>query len=195
MSAVRSRRGENATARRRERERTIPVSADVRWRTKFLQTLLETEGDVDKAANAAGIAPIIAYQAARKDPDFAEDWDQIRAVVKERRSDTIEASMAARAAEGTPYRRYDRDGNLLEEAREFDTLAGVTILKAYRPKDFRDKPEPGALEGIRTVSDLFRAVAEAERARGGKMLLPEPLALEASKIEPGPIVIPKTEPN
>lgn len=170
----------------------VTLADDVRWRTKFLGVLLETEGDVGKAANAAGIPPVIAYQAKSRDADFEQDWLNIRGLVEERRSDQIEASVTERAINGSPRRKYDRDGNLVEEGTDHDTPAALGLLKAYRPLKFREKPPESAGDGIRTLSDLYRLMADVQAARALATL---PDRLEQAALGPGPIVVTAKDTN
>ena len=164
---------------------------DPSWRTKFLQTLLETEGDVTKAAAAAGIAPIVAYQAKRRDPDFELDWIEIRELVEERRADAIEASVAERAVTGSPRTRYDRDGNVVEESTDHDTPAALGLLKAYRPERFRDKPEPGNRPGgFTTLVEVFSAWAEMREKRAAALA---PALPSAPPIETAPLIVSERE--
>jgi hypothetical protein len=158
---------------------------NVLWRPKFLQTLLETGGDVQKASVSAGIHSTVAYQAKFRDPDFEQDWLNVRSQIEDSRSDLIEASVTERAIHGSPRRKFDRDGNLIEEGTDHDTPAALGLLKAYRPAKFREKPPESLGDGIRSLSDLYRALSEiqAERAlRVSLHALPEPSG-------PGPIVI------
>jgi hypothetical protein len=165
---------------------------DVRWRSKFLQTLLETEGDVQKASAAAGVPSMVAYQAKLRDPDFEQDWLNIRDLVEERRSDLIEASVTERAINGSPRRKFDRDGNLVEEGTDHDTPAALGLLKAYRPLKFREKPPESAGDGVRTLSDLYRLMADVQAARALATL---PDRLEQAVLGPGPIVVTARDTN
>ncbi len=84
------------------------------WKTKFLQSLIET-GNVSASARVAGVNRQYAYEIRRSDPEFASQWE-----------DAIEEGL---------------DG-LEEEARrraknESDTLL-IFLLKAHRPKIYRD---------------------------------------------------------
>lgn len=161
----------------------VQASTDVRWRPKFLQTLLETEGDVDRAANAAGILPAVAYEARINDGDFAQSWEEIRYAIEERRSDQIEKAFFERTVKGTPRTRYDKDGNLLEETQDFDTPAGVTLLKGYRPTKFRERVEHlGQKNEVTTVAELFRALADEQRA-AAQRLLAEKMPSQAAPAE------------
>lgn len=161
----------------------IQRSEDVRWRPKFLQTLLETEGDVDRAANAAGILPAVAYEARLNDPDFEQSWEEMRRAVEERRSDKLEKAFYDRAVEGSPRNRYDKDGNLLEESRDYDTPAGVTLLKGYRPTKFRERVEHlGQKNEVTSVAELFRALADEQRA-SAQRLMAEKMAPQTAPAE------------
>jgi hypothetical protein len=150
---------------------------DIRWRPKFLQRLLDTEGDVQKAASAAGIKPVHAYLARADDPDFELDWDNIRRVIDEIRADQIEAATAERAVTGSPYTKYGTKGDVVETGTIPDTTAAVTMLKAYRPARFQEKRDPTAGETIQSFTDMVRALGEERRARAA--LGPAPVTAEA----------------
>jgi hypothetical protein len=80
----------------------------------FIQGLVDTH-TVYRAAQIADIAPKTAYQWQKLDTDFAEAWED----ALESSTDVLETSM------------YER-------AKAHDTIAGIFLLKKYRP-EFRDK--------------------------------------------------------
>lgn len=138
---------------------------------------------MDRAANAAGILPAVAYEARINDGDFAASWEEIRYAIEERRSDQIEKAFFERTVKGTTRTRYDKDGNLLEETQDFDTPAGVTLLKGYRPTKFRERVEHlGQKNEVTTVAELFRALADEQRA-AAQRLLAEKMPSQAAPAE------------
>lgn len=153
----------------------LPIlPSDPRWRPKFLDVLLKTDGDVAAAANAAGILPVIAYQAAYKDPDFAQDWDEVRQMIREKRSDAIEESMTKAAT----------------RIEEPDTRAGKLLLQGYRPTTFRDPIKDAAKDAIRSVADLFRVMEQRDQA--ARRALP-PVTIERIDTPPSIDVVPEPE--
>lgn len=166
----------------------VSASTDVRWRPKFLQILLQTEGDVDKAANAAGILPATAYAARVDDDDFFQSWEEIRRAIEERRSDQIEKAFYERTVNGIQNNRFDKEGNLVEETKDYDTPAGVTLLKGYRPGKFRERVEHiGQKNDVTSVAELFRALADEQRAvtqriAAEKAVSPPPATQEAALV-------------
>lgn len=86
----------------------------VERKRSFIQGLIGTH-TVFRAATIAGISKKTAYLWAEADPAFAEAWQE----ALESSSDELESCM------------YER-------AKEKDTLAGIFLLKKYRP-EFRDR--------------------------------------------------------
>lgn len=80
----------------------------------FIQGLIDTH-TVFRAARIAGISKKTAYLWAEADPQFEQAWQD----ALESSSDDLETCM------------YER-------AKQKDTLAGIFLLKKYRP-EFRDK--------------------------------------------------------
>jgi hypothetical protein len=145
----------------------IPLRGDVRWRPKFLDQLLETEGNVTEAALRTGISTRIAYQVRNDDADFAQDWADVMQIIDQIRADKIEEATADRAVHGSRYSKYNAKGALIEEGTVPDTTAAVTMLKAIRPERFREKDAPPDPTGrvIQSFTDLVRALGEERRAR------------------------------
>lgn len=86
----------------------------VERKRSFIQGLIDTH-TVFRAATIAGISKKTAYLWAEADPAFNEAWVE----ALESSSDELESCM-------------------FERAKEKDTLAGIFLLKKYRP-EFRDR--------------------------------------------------------
>lgn len=95
----------------------------------FIQGLIDTH-TVFRAATIAGISKKTAYLWAEADPQFAEAWQD----ALESSSDDLETCM------------YER-------AKQKDTLAGIFLLKKYRP-EFRDKVSVD-LSGVQEQIELM----------------------------------------
>lgn len=109
---------------------------------------------------------VVAYQARADDDDFRADWDRTKGLVDEIRADAIERATADRAVNGSKYQKYTPKGDLIEEGVVPDTPAAVTMLKAYRPARFKERPtEVEGAEVLNSFTALVRAFGDAARAR------------------------------
>jgi hypothetical protein len=172
---------------RHEHERPVRLVDDPTWRTKFLESLLVFEGDVKKAATQAGIAPVIAYTARHRDPDFAQDWEDVSEVLRIKKADGIEEALYDRAVNGSKKTFYDRaTGNITAEEKVFDTPAAVVLLKGYRPDRFVEDRSKRGPSDVESIADMFRALAEERKAAARiaeaqqRKALPAPVDAEVS---------------
>jgi hypothetical protein len=166
----------------------VPLRRDIRWRPKFLQELLKTEGNVTEASQRAGITTTIAYLARKDDPDFEQDWNDVREIIDEIRADKIEEATADRAVNGSKYTKYSPKGDVIEEGTVPDTSAAVAMLKAYRPARFKERPtadDTGNL--INSFTALVKAVGDASRARAALQTSAVPPA-EGPQETPVPVI-------
>jgi hypothetical protein len=137
----------------------VQLADDVSWRTKFLEALLSSEGDAEKAASEAGVTEVVARIAKDREPDFARDWEEIAEVIRQKRADEIERAL------------YDRATGGAQRGRGFDVQAGLILLRGYRPERFAEDLRKKGPSEIQGVTDLFRAIGEYEKAHGA---LPPP---------------------
>jgi hypothetical protein len=162
-------------------------------KVRFVQALVDAAGDVDEAAEAIGFSLMRLYAARARDEAFAKRWDDAAKIAESVRADRMEHATAKRAIEGTPYKRYDKDGKLFEEGSVPDTAAAALMLKAYRPEKFRRKeveaPRGGA-DGFATFVELVRYAAERDRLAGRTdRALPESPAIEAEVVPTVPPLV------
>ena len=66
---------------------------------------------------------------------------------------------------------------MIGEERIFDTPAGITLLKGYRPEKFVEDPRRTSGNEIQSVTELVRAIAAAGH---NLAKAPEPPALPAA---------------
>ena len=161
-----------------KKEKYLSPADDITWRPKFLQSLLQFEGDVEKACTQAGVAKIFAYMARHRDPDFWQDWEDVSEVIRQKRADELEEAFHERAVKGSKKKTFDRvTGAVIGEERIFDTPAGITLLKGYRPEKFVEDPRRTSGNEIQSVTELVRAIAAAGH---NLAKAPEPPALPAA---------------
>jgi hypothetical protein len=123
---------ENAPNAPRKKARGKPPK---NWREVFLKTLAET-AVFASACKVAQVDPRTARRHRRKDPDFAERWDE----ALELALDLMELEARRRALHGTERPVY-QGGKLVGTIREYSDTLMIFLLKAYRPERFRERYE------------------------------------------------------
>jgi len=110
----------------------------------YLQ-FLEQHGQVMLAIKAADIAPVTLYRHLEDDLEFAAAQEEVMKM----RSTRIVQRLEKEAIEGHTSLHYDKDGNLIQEKRVFETPLRLAMLKrhgeGYQDKaqiDFTTKGEP-----------------------------------------------------
>lgn len=91
-------------------------------------------GDVSKACKAAGVSRTAIYEHRKNDAAFAEAWSD----VLESLCDAAEAELYRRGVKGWSEPVFYK-GNKVASIRKFDTRALELVLKANRPKKFREQ--------------------------------------------------------
>lgn len=91
-------------------------------------------------AKVAGVSYETLRQYLKNDEAFR---DEIEAIVDERNCE-LEAEARRRAMEGSVRKKYDREGNLIEEEQIFSDTLMVKLLEANDPSKFRPQKEGGA---------------------------------------------------
>ena len=107
-------------------------TSEKKWHRPFLAALAET-GNVTRSAEIAGVERTICYRDRREREEFAEAW----ADAIEQATDTLEEEARRRALEGVTKPIYQGGKLVGHELRYSDTLM-IFLLKAHRPKKFRD---------------------------------------------------------
>lgn len=103
------------------------------WRPAFIEVLTET-GNVSYAADQAGVTRQAAYLARDRSARFAKQWDD----AMERATDALEKEARRRAYEGTREPDYYK-GEVVGHTRKFSDTLMIFLLKAHRPKKFREQ--------------------------------------------------------
>lgn len=98
----------------------------------FIRTLAAT-GIVSRAATAAGWTTSYAHSLKKSDPEFMEMW--INAI--DFSTDALEEAARNRAIDGV-VKPVFQQGRLVGHITEYSDGLLTTLLKAKRPKEFRD---------------------------------------------------------
>jgi hypothetical protein len=123
-----------------ERRRAIRIGASLTARQAssdkrkqiFIRTLATT-GIVGRAATAAGWTTSYAHGLKKSDPEFMEMW--INAI--DFATDALEEAARRRAVDGV-VKPVFQQGRLVGHVTEYSDGLLTTLLKAKRPKEFRD---------------------------------------------------------
>ena len=86
-------------------------------------------------ARGIGVSRETLRQYLKNDPDFKERWD----TTIEDRNVELEREARRRAIEGVTRRKYDKDGNLIEEEQVYSDRLMEKLLEAEMPDKFRDR--------------------------------------------------------
>lgn len=116
-------------------ERQYPKDAKQQvWKPVFLAELMKN-GNISKACRKAGISRGHSYKAAKEDPQFAAEWDEIINFVL----DEGEEEAWRRGKEGW-LEELSFKGELTgDHVRKFDSTLLMFMLKAHRPHKFRER--------------------------------------------------------
>ncbi len=98
-------------------------------RARFLASLRKTP-NVSLACVNAGISRNAAYDWRRVDEKFATAWEEALSVA----IGYLEEEARRRAVEGVYRVRYHKDGQVLEEWREYSDTLLLRLLAAQHPK-------------------------------------------------------------
>ena len=98
----------------------------------FLEQL-RREPNITRAAQAAGWARPYVYEVRSGDPEFAAAWEE----ALEESVDLAESEVHRRAFKGTLKPVY-QGGLRVGSIREYSDTLAIFLLKAHRPKKFRD---------------------------------------------------------
>jgi hypothetical protein len=138
------------------------------WCDAFL-AVLATNANVTKACEAVGIARKTAYEHRSKDADFAAEWDD----ALEAATDLLEHEARRRAMDGTEKPVY-QGGELVGYVREYSDALMTLLLKAHRPKRFRERMDLTGADGgplkfeSMTPEDRKARIAELLAKREGE---------------------------
>jgi len=137
--------------------------ATTRGKALFLAEFGE-RGIVKHAAKAAGIDRSTAYRWYDEDAEFAAAWDD----AQEQATDSMEQEAWRRGVEGFEKPVF-QGGNEVGRVREYSDTLLVLMLKANRPKKYRDT---SSIELTATATQMLEQLptgdlmAEAQRIMG-----------------------------
>ena len=86
-------------------------------------------------AQGIGVTRETLRQYLKNDAEFRERWD----AAVEARNVELEREARRRAVEGVTRRKYDKDGNLIEEEQVYSDRLMEKLLEADMPERFRDR--------------------------------------------------------
>jgi hypothetical protein len=129
----------------------------LKWRPHFLAALALSHSP-RLAARAAHISPMTAYFHRRKDPDFAEQWEE----AESHAADLILGRAFQRALEGDCEPIYYK-GKIVGHIRKFDSRLQIEMLRAFMPERFKTPGQPPA--NINTGQQNILVLDEATRAK------------------------------
>ena len=105
-------------------------------KARFVEALRANAGTVAAAARDAGIERReTAYDWRKKDPDFAEAWDDAMEDVTE----TAERELYRRAVTGIDKPVFYKGVVCAEAIREYSDTCLIFLLKSKRPEVYRDR--------------------------------------------------------
>lgn len=104
-------------------------------KARFIEGL-RLRGVVGFAARASGVPRATAYEWRSNDEAFAKRWDE----AKEDACDAMESEAYRRATKGTLKPVYQK-GELVGHVREFSDALLALMLRAKRPREFRERHE------------------------------------------------------
>ena len=141
---------------------TPDVTTDKKhWKSVFLWHLRQN-GNVAAACREAGITREHSYHARKLDPAFATAWKQAMAEA----TDVLEAEARRRATEGV-FNGYSKDENgTLHEIRRYSDTLLIFLLKAHRPKKYRDNARVEIGGRIESQTNVNVTIAHEQRVVG-----------------------------
>lgn len=93
-------------------------------------------------AKAAGVSLETLRVYLKKDQDFAQ---QVQEIVEQGNME-LEAEARRRAMDGVTRKKYDKEGNLLEEEQVYSDRLMEKLLEANNPEKFRPKEAGGGAQ-------------------------------------------------
>ena len=118
----------------KKRDRTGPKKERRNWRPIFLQAFADT-GHVRNSCITAGVNHTTAYQARRRDLDFAKAWDEAEIVA----AGVLEAEAWRRAHDGYDEAVYQK-GELCGHVRKYSDLLADLSFEGHAPRQVPGAP-------------------------------------------------------
>jgi hypothetical protein len=134
----------------------------------FLEYFLE-EGSVRQAAAKAGVTWATVYRHRQSDPAFRAGMDKVLAMLRDGDRVEIERSVLDRVLNGTTYKRFDKEGNVVEEGVRHDGKLAARILAVLTPDPYNratgmDRLHVGDSQSPESQAMRLVAAVEAMRA-------------------------------
>lgn len=128
-------------------------------RNAFLESLIQTGGNVSRACGLVGMARQRVYEWRASDADFAAAWDE----AVEAGTDELEEEARRRAFEGIEEPVFYK-GSVCGTIRNYSDTLMIFLLKGRRPHKYRDYHEvagPGGTPLLQPVADALQKVYAA----------------------------------
>jgi hypothetical protein len=126
------------------------------WTPQIQAAFLEAlalSGNVRKAAAAIRRSPATVYDRRKKDPAFAQLWDE---TLQAAMDTVIEPEAIRRAVEGVAHPVYFQ-GAKVGTRQEYSDLLLLSLLKAWKPDRYRERREvthAGAIGLLRKLEQV-----------------------------------------
>jgi hypothetical protein len=128
-----------------------------RWYKAFLSALRDG-GNVRQACDACDISRTAAYDAYKRDPEFASLWDE----AMDDATDSLEREARRRAERGVDEPVFYQ-GETVGTVRKYSDTLLIFLLKAHKPERFRDTVQKVALTDP-TGKKEYKGMSIDERA-------------------------------
>ena len=149
---------------------TPPMKFAVRGKKKSFLRALAQVGRIDKASEKSGVSQSNHYYWLKNDPQYEADYQEAREIA----ADNWEDELSRRAFEGTTRQTGWHKGVAGGTYQEYDTTAGIFLLKGARPSKYGDHSRVSI-----DVNDN-RSVSKIEEDLQ-RLLQQNPALLEASR--------------
>lgn len=103
------------------------------WHNAFF-TALSNCGNVRQACKDANVDPKTVYKKRKREPEFAEEWDDALNVA----ADVLEKEAWRRAHEGIEEPVYHK-GAVCGHVRKYSDVLLIFLLKGMRPEKYRER--------------------------------------------------------
>ena len=101
----------------------------------FLDTIVETGGNITKACKKIHVARATMYERRQENPEFKKQWDE----AVDRGIDVLEDEAKRRAYDGV-IKPLFHDGKRIGSVRTYSDMLMALMLKAHRTK-YKDRHE------------------------------------------------------
>jgi hypothetical protein len=124
----------------------LKLTSPLHAKRRLFLLAVATHGLIGKAAQEVGVSRMATYLWRKEDPAFDEAVDK----AKQMAAENIEEALLTRAVHGNERGIYYK-GDKVDTYREYDTTAGIFLLKGLMPDRYKERTE--------TVHDISPAMA------------------------------------